>query len=126
MRPLKADCRSGYEYTGEHYCLILLQFTTYYEDAVAILVCCELLRSTDTLEPLCGPALCEDDINLETVADLSVQENQEGKEGNKEDQNAGWREARQKRTSMWRSVAPVKESMTIARTSDSGRCRGCD
>lgn len=30
------------------------------------------------------------------------------------------------RTSMWRSVALVNESMTIERTSDRGRCDGCD
>ena len=60
----------GYEYTGKR-SLILLQFSPDDEDAVVFATCRQLLRTADTLESLDGPALCENDIDLETITDLS-------------------------------------------------------
>ena len=49
---------------------ILLQLTSYYEDAVAVPVPCEFLNAPDALEPLCRPALGENDIDFKAISDL--------------------------------------------------------
>ena len=63
------DCVQGYEYTLYSF-LILLEIPPNDEHAVAFATCCHLLHAPDPLEPLHGPALGEDDKDLEAVADL--------------------------------------------------------
>ena len=41
------------------------------EHPVTVARCCQLLQTADVLESLHGPALGEDDVDFETVADLS-------------------------------------------------------
>ena len=64
------DCVQGYEYTLYSF-LILLEIPPNDEHAVAFATCCHLLHAPDPLEPLHGPALGEDDKDLESVSDLS-------------------------------------------------------
>ena len=50
--------------------LILLELSPEDEHPVPIRLCAQLLQAAHALEPLWTPALCENDVNLEPVADL--------------------------------------------------------
>ena len=88
MCPLLLDGRPEYEYTEGNYCLILLQFTSYHEYAVAISIRRDFLDSTNALKPLSGPALGKNNIHFKAITDLSIEKRSGREGGNKEDQNA--------------------------------------
>jgi hypothetical protein len=97
---------------------VLLELSPHDEQSLALLRSGQLLKTPKTFEPLQCPAPGEHDVHFEAISDL-------GNAGRVSESHVVC-SRRDDLTSMWRSVAPVNESITSLMTSGSGRCFGCD
>lgn len=113
--PHDAGAPATYPATVAH--LILLEFSPDDECAVAVRFRAELLDAAHAVQPLWTAAFRHDDVDFQAVANLRRR---------RVSLACKCADVIEKRTSMWRSVALVNESITMASTSGRGRCVGCD